>query len=258
MKMLGRFYLLLFVLIVTACHPNSDAAYSSWRIKGGTADGIQYSSLSQINKQNVGSLKVAWMYSPRDADTVKNRTQIQCNPIMVDGILYGTTATLKPFALDAATGKEIWKFDPALDRNPLGVNRGVTYWADGDDKRILSGVGEYLYCLDAKSGKPIAAFGDHGRVSLKEGLGERAVNTLVLSNTPGVIYKHLIILGTRVDEGPFAAPGHLRAFDVKTGKLVWIFHTIPQPGESGYETWPPDAWQRIGGANSWSALDGGP
>jgi quinoprotein glucose dehydrogenase len=249
-----KFFLVLFGLSVCSCQKNSDVNYRSWRIKGGTADGIQYSALIQINKQNVGGLKVAWMYSAGDADTAKNRSQIQCNPIMVDGIVYGTTPALRPFALDAATGKEIWKFEPALDKNSLGVNRGVTYWADGDDKRILSSLGEYLYCLDAKTGKLIAGFGDHGRVSLKEGLGERAANLMVLSNTHGVIYKNLIILGSRVHEGPIAAPGHLRAFDVKTGKLAWVFHTIPQPGEPGYESWPPDAWQRVGGANAWSGM----
>ena len=249
-----RFSLLLFCLTVCSCQKNSNEKYRSWRIKGGTADGFQYSSLSQINKQNVSSLKVAWTYSVGDADTVKNRSQIQCNPIMVDGIVYGTTATLKPFALDAATGKEIWKFEPVLDKNSLGVNRGVTYWADGDDKRILSCLGEHLYCLDAVTGKPMTSFGDQGRVSLKEGLGERAANLMVLSNTPGVIYKNLIILGSRVHEGPIAAPGYLRAFEVKTGKLAWVFHTIPQPGEPGYDTWPPDAWQRIGGANAWSGM----
>jgi len=193
-------FLLLFCLVISACQKNSDGTYRTWRIKGGTADGIQYSSLTQINRQNVGSLKVAWMYSTRDADTVKNRSQIQCNPIVVDGIVYGTTATLRPFALDAATGKEIWKFEPVLDKNSLGVNRGVTYWEEGDNKRILSGLGEYLYCLEAKTGKLISSFGNNGRVSLKEGLGERAGNLMVLSNTPGVIYKNLIILGSRLAE----------------------------------------------------------
>ena len=247
-------YLLVFSIIISACQRNSDDTYSSWRIKGGTADGIQYSSLGQINKQNVTRLKVAWTYSAGDADTIKNRTQIQCNPIMVDGVVYATTCTQKPFALDAATGKELWKFEPALANGSLGVNRGVTYWAEGDDKRILTSLGEYLYCLDAKTGKPVTTFGNHGKVSLKEGLGERAANLMVLSNTPGVIYKNLIILGSRVHEGPIAAPGYLRAFDVKTGKLAWVFHTIPHPGEPGYETWPPDAWQRIGGANAWSGM----
>lgn len=228
--------------------------YQSWKIKGGTADGIQYSHLDQVNKENVGSLKVAWRYRSGDADTVQNRSQIQCNPIVVDGVLYGTSPSLKAFALDATSGKQIWKFEPGEDNSGLGVNRGVTYWQEDSDKRILYSFGEYLYALDAATGKKITSFGTDGRVSLKEGLGERAANLMVLSNTPGVIYKNLIIMGSRVHEGPIAAPGYLRAFDVKTGKLAWVFHTIPHPGEVGYETWPPDAWKKVGGANAWSGM----
>lgn len=228
--------------------------YKTWRIKGGTSDGIQYSSLNQINKENVKDLQVAWVYHTADADTVTNRTQIQCNPIVVDGTLYATSATLDAFALDASTGKEIWRFKPGRSNHNLGSNRGVTYWEEDDDKRILYSFGEYLYALDAKTGKLKKNFGDNGRVSLKEGLGERAANLMVLANTPGIIFKNLIIIGSRVHEGPIAAPGYIRAFDVKTGKLAWVFNTIPHPGEFGYDTWPPDAWQRVGGANSWAGL----
>jgi quinoprotein glucose dehydrogenase len=228
---------------------------STWRIKGGNAEGTQYSSLSQINKNNVGSLKLAWEYRSGEADTVENRSQIQCNPIIVDGVLYATSPTLKAFALNAATGKEIWKFQSGQEGDGgLGVNRGVTYWEQGDDKRILYSVGEYLYALDARTGKKIFEFGSNGKVSLKEGLGERAADLMVVSNTPGAIYKDLIIMGSRVNEGPIAAPGYLRAYNVKTGKLAWVFHTIPHPGEPGYETWPQDAWKKIGGANAWSGM----
>jgi quinoprotein glucose dehydrogenase len=228
--------------------------YSGWEIKGGTADGNQYSSLDQINISNVKDLKTIWTYASGDADTTNNRTQIQCNPIIVDGILYGTSPSLKPFALDAAKGKEIWKFDPPGENSGLGVNRGVTYWSDGKEKRILFTFGENLYSLDATTGNQILSFGDSGRVSLKTGLGERAQNLMVVSNTPGVIFKNLIIVGSRVHEGPMAAPGYIRAFDVITGKLVWTFNTIPKPGEFGYDTWPEDAWQRIGGANAWCGM----
>lgn len=251
-----RLKLRSFVLLASlaiACQ-NQSSRYSQWMVKGGTPDGIQYSSLKQINRENVSTLSPAWTFRTHDADTINNRTQIQCNPIVVDGVIYATTATLKPFALVAATGKEIWRFDPGTEGSSLGVNRGVTYWSDGNDKRILHSIGEYLYCLDAATGKPVTGFGDKGRVSLKEGLGDRASNLMVLSNTPGVIYQNLIILGSRVHEGPIAAPGHLRAFDVRTGKLVWVFHTIPQPGEPGYETWPADAWKRVGGANAWCGM----
>ncbi len=243
---------LAFAFLISCSQPNDQ--YKGWRIKGGTADGIQYSQLNQITKENVGTLQVAWSYRTNDADTLKNRTQLQCNPIIVDGVLYATSAKLKAFAVDGATGKELWKFEPGEENPGLGVNRGVTYWEEGEDKRILYSFGENLYAIDARTGKKIETFGTEGRVSLKEGLGDRAAKLMVLSNTPGVIYKNLIIMGSRVHEGPIAAPGHLRAFDVKTGKLVWVFHTIPQPGEPGYETWPEDAWKRVGGANAWAGM----
>jgi quinoprotein glucose dehydrogenase len=254
-----QFYLCLasFVLLLVSCNPENESKNDSgtWRIKGGNANGTQYSSLDQITKSNVGGLQLAWQYNSGDADTAKNRSQIQCNPIIVDGVLYGTSPTLKAFALDAATGQQLWKFD-SVDKaeGGLGVNRGVTYWEEGQDKRILYSFGQYLYALDARTGKKIESFGANGRVSLKEGLGERAANLMVVSNTPGVIYKNLIIMGSRVNEGPIAAPGYLRAYDVKTGKLAWVFHTIPHPGEPGYETWPEDAWKRVGGANAWSGM----
>ena len=243
---------LAFAFLISCSQPNDQ--YKGWRIKGGTADGIQYSQLNQITKENVGTLQVAWSYRTHDADTIKNRTQLQCNPIIVNGVLYATSAKLKAFAVEAATGKELWKFEPGEENPGLGVNRGVTYWEEGEDKRILYSFGENLYAIDARTGKKIETFGTEGRVSLKEGLGDRAAKLMVLSNTPGVIYKNLIIMGSRVHEGPIAAPGHLRAFDVKTGKLVWVFHTIPQPGEPGYETWPEDAWKRVGGANAWAGM----
>ncbi len=252
-----NFSLPLFTLlsVLYACNTKSiDQTYTSWRVKGGTPDGIQYSSLTEVNANNVNQLQIAWQYHTGDADTLTNRTQIQCNPIVVDGILYGTSATLKAFAVDAASGKEIWMFEPGEKNHGLGVNRGVTYWEDGDDKRILYSFGEYLYALDARTGKKIETFGSNGRVSLKEGLGDRAASLMVLSTTPGVIFKNLLILGSRVHEGPIAAPGYLRAFNVQTGKLEWIFHTIPHPSEPGHETWPSDAWTRVGGVNAWCGM----
>ena len=140
-------------------------------------------------------------------------------------------------------------------RSSLGVNRGVVFWESGDDRRILVAAGQRLYALDAQTGKPIPSFGEKGSVSLLEGLGRDVSKLYVLSNTPGGIYKDLLILGTRVSEGPGpAAPGHIRAYDVRTGKIRWTFHTIPSPGEFGYDTWPPDAWTRVGGANAWSGI----
>ncbi len=252
-------YLAALMLLVISCEFKSTESklthLATWKVKGGNAEGTQYSSLKQITKENVSSLQLAWEYKSGDADTAQNRSQIQCNPIIVEGVLYATSPTLKAFALDAATGKQLWKFEGSDEgAGGLGINRGVTYWEEGDDKRILYSLGQHLYALDARTGKKITTFGADGRVSLKEGLGERAADLMVVSNTPGVIYKNLIIMGSRVNEGPIAAPGYLRAYDVKTGKLAWVFHTIPHPGEPGYETWPEDAWKRIGGANAWSGM----
>ncbi|MFI5184200.1 MAG: PQQ-binding-like beta-propeller repeat protein [Vicinamibacteria bacterium] len=228
-----------------------------WPAHGGDSGHRQYSSLGQINAANASRLQVAWTYHTGDARP-DNRSQIQCNPIVVGSALYATSAQIKAFALDAATGRLLWTFDPfaaGAEQSSLGVNRGVVYWESGADKRILFTAGQRLYALDAATGKPIPTFGKRGSVSLQDGLGRDVTGLYVLSNTPGAIYRDLLILGTRVAEGPGpAAPGHIRAYDVRTGEIRWIFHTIPYPDEPGYETWPKDAWQRIGGANAWSGI----
>ena len=227
-----------------------------WVAHGGDSGHTQSSPVDQITPANVASLQVAWTYHGGDARP--DRSQIQCNPIVVHGVLYATTPGLKVFALDAASGTQKWIFDPAqagAEDSPNGVNRGVVFWEDGAEARILFTAGQRLYALDAKTGALITTFGAHGSVDLKDGLGRDVSNLYALSNTPGAIYKDLLILGTRVSEGPGpAAPGHIRAYDVRTGKIRWIFHTIPWPGEPGYETWPADAYTRIGGANAWSGI----
>ena len=235
---------------------SSHKAHKEWRHYLGDSHSSQYASLNQITPENVRQLKVAWTYTPGEADP-KGRTQIQCNPLMIGGKLFGSTAHLHFFALDAQTGQELWSFDPAegdLTLGGLGVNRGLMYWEEGEDSRILCTAGSYLFALDAETGIPITSFGDSGKVSLKTGLGEAAQSLIVLSNTPGVVYQDIVIIGTRVNEALPAAPGHIRAFDVRTGELRWLFHTIPQPGEYGYDTWPESAHTYIGGANSWSGM----
>ena len=230
---------------------------SDWPIYLGDKSNSHFSPLDQIDKTNVSQLEVAWEYRTHDADSA-GRTQIQCNPIIIDGILYGSSPKLKVFALDAKTGKELWRFDPSVATSfSMNVNRGVTYWEDGEDKRILFTAGPYLFAINAKTGFPVQTFGEFGRASLKSKLGEWAKELYVVSTTPGIIHKNLLILGTRVSEGVKAAPGYIRAYNVKTGKISWTFHTIPKPGEYGYNTWPKDAYKTIGGANSWSgfALD---
>jgi len=252
--------LALIALIISPTGLADDGAKtarSEWPTHGGNPAHTQYSPLAQINTANVARLKVAWVYHTGDQRD-DNRSQIQCNPIIVNGVLYATSPQIKVFALNAATGKALWTFDPfkaGAQESSLGVNRGVTYWESGTDRRIFACAGQRLYALDARTGLPIPSFGKQGSLDLTEGLGRDVTGLYVLSNTPGAIYKDLLILGTRVSEGPGrAAPGHIRAYDVRTGKIRWIFHTIPWPGEYGYDTWPRDAWQRIGGANAWSGI----
>ncbi|GAB5553087.1 MAG: hypothetical protein Sapg2KO_26780 [Saprospiraceae bacterium] len=217
----------------------------------------QASVLNEINKSNVSQLEVAWTYSMGD-NTEANKTQIQCNPIIIDGTLYGSSAYLKIFALDATTGQEKWHFDPFAEtgfQHPgMGVNRGLAYWTDGKEERILFTAASTLYCLDAKTGTLNTDFGEGGQVNLLKGLERNIDDLFLVSNTPGIIFGDLLILGSRVSESVGAAPGHVRAFNVKTGEQTWIFHTIPFPGEAGYETWPKAAWQYAGGANAWSGF----
>jgi quinoprotein glucose dehydrogenase len=228
-----------------------------WPGHGGGPDHRQFSAASEITPENVSRLQVAWTYRTGDASG-EGRSQIQCNPIVVDRVLYGTSAQLKVFALDAATGDERWVFDPFAGEPPgqnVHVNRGVAYWTDGAEARIFSSAGSFLYAIDAATGSAIESFGVGGRVNLKDGLGRDVSNLRVVSTTPGTVFKDLLIVTTSLGEGPApVAPGHIRAYDVRTGERRWIFHTIPHPGEPGYETWPPDAWTRIGGANNWAGL----
>ena len=225
------------------------AADRDWPVYLGDKAGSHYSTLDQITPDNVSELEVAWTFNAGDAT---DQTQIQCNPLVIDGVLYGTTPRLKVFALDAATGRELWRFEPA---EPNGVNRGLAYWADGDEKRILFGAGKWLHAIDAKTGKLFEDFGEKGRVDLSQGLDRDVSGLAIQANTPGVVYRDLIVMGMRLGEGPApAAPGHIRAYNVRTGKMVWKFHTLPQPGEPGYETWPEDAYQRVGGVNVWTGM----
>ena len=229
--------------------------YRGWEVYEGDDGKNRYSILNQIDRSNVDRLQVAWTYHSGDKRENPPST-IECNPIVVDGVLYATSPKLKAFALDAATGKELWRFDPFKDRDARGVNRGVAYWEDGEDRRILYAAGSKLYALDADTGQPVEDFGQGGTVDLKEGL-DRDVSdeAYVAASSPGIVYEDLLILGSWVSEGPApTAPGHVRAYNVRTGEREWIFHTIPHPGEYGYETWPEDAWKRVGGANDWSGM----
>jgi quinoprotein glucose dehydrogenase len=252
--------IILFACSFFACRQNTTGDYINWEVVGGSKEGIRYSSLSQIDTNNIQLLKPVWEYHTNDSDTA-NHSQIQCNPIVIGDVLYGGSPQQKIFAIDAFTGVQKWIFNPydttKKDAEHFSTNniRGVTFWKSGDEQRIFFTAGSFLHVLDAKTGNPVTSFGKEGKVDLHDGLGRDCKDLFITYTSPGVIYKDLIIIGSRVDEGPNAAPGHIRAYDVRTGKQVWIFHTIPQPGEEGYESWEdPEAWKHIGGANCWSGF----
>ncbi|HTS26850.1 MAG TPA: PQQ-binding-like beta-propeller repeat protein [Bryobacteraceae bacterium] len=237
--------------IVLACLPIvlcARAADVQWPVNGGP-DNIRYSPLTQISPANVDRLQVAWSFDTHDAF---KDSEMQSNPIVVDGILYITTPKLRVVALNAATGTEVWGFDPNNGQAPTRRyrHRGVTVYRD----RVFFTHRNFLWALDRKTGQPIPSFGDNGRIDLRQGLGRPAENMTVSASSPGVIFEDMLILGSTVPETLPGSPGHIRAFDANSGKLRWIFHTIPQPGEFGYDTWPKDAWQISGGANAWAGL----
>ena len=224
------------------------AQHTDWKVYGGGSDNIRYSKLSQISRDNVKRLEVAWTFDTGDAFP---GSEMQCNPIIVDGVLYATTPKLRVIALDAATGSLRWSFDPfAGSKAPKSRNRGVTYW----DQRIFVVARNYLYSIDARTGKLISGFGEQGRVDLRQGLGRDPESITISATSPGIVYKDLLIMGSLTAENLPSAPGHIRAFDMRTGKIRWIFHTIPQPGEFGYETWPKEAYQYTGAANNWAGM----
>jgi quinoprotein glucose dehydrogenase len=225
---------------------SAPGAYRGWAGYGGGPEQIRYSSLTQINRTNVARLTVAWTYDTGEAGA------LQTQPVVADGVLYGYTPTHKTFAVRAATGESLWTFDPGMAGG--GPNRGVMVWASGSDRRVMAAVGNFVYALDARTGKPIETFGTAGRIDLREHLDRDPQTQGVRLTSPGVIYKDIMILGGRVGEGLPTSPGDIRAYDVRTGALRWTFHTIPRPGQLGYETWPREAWTYSGGANSWPGM----
>lgn len=234
----------------TGTESSSPVDHRQWSTYGGDKGFTNYSALDQINRSNVDRLKVAWTYHTNDA---RDRSTISTNPIVIDGVMYVMSPSHKAIALDAATGEEIWTFDP---EETSGSNRGLTYWEDenGSDKRIFHSSGSDLFALDPETGELIQDFGTGGKIDLSKGLDRQETSSVRLGS-PGVVYKDLLIIGSSVGEGPEpAAPGHIRAYNVRTGEREWIFHTIPHPGEFGYETWPADAWKTAGGANAWGGV----
>ena len=227
-----------------------------WSHYGADEGATRYAPLDQINPGNVGDLEVAWVHHTGDSKE-RPQTTIEATPIVVDGILYVTTAQVKTQALDAATGKLLWTFDPfegSSSRRSRGVSRGVSYWKDGNETRVFTTAQQFLYCVDGRSGKLVESFGDGGALDLSQDLDAEVTGGFA-HTSPVVVWNDLILTGGGGGEGPTpAAPGHIRAWDARTGKRKWIFHTIPQPGEYGYETWPQDAWRKAGGANNWAGM----
>ena len=218
---------------------------AEWSVYGGPGQ-TRYSRLTQINRTNVRRLQVAWTFDSGE------QGGLQTSPIVAGGVLFGLTPTHKVVALDAASGARRWTFDSGIVGR--GPNRGLMYWTDGHTARIFTAQNTYIYALDAATGTPVPEFGANGRIDLREGLGRDPEAQTVLLTTPGVIYQDLMIVGGRVAENLPALPGDIRAYDVRTGALKWSFHTIPHPGEPGYDTWPRDAWTYIGGANNWAGM----
>jgi len=223
------------------------APQRNWAMYGGSAENNHYSTLTQINRSNVKQLAIAWTFDTHETGG------LQTSPIEIDGVLYGITPKQKIFALDAITGKLFWKFDSGIEGTQ--PDRGLAFWTDRKEKRILVGVMNFVYALNAVTGEPIATFGKDGRIDLREGLGREPASAQSVDLTsPGVVYKDLLIVGGRNPETLPAPPGDVRAFDVRTGRLRWSFHTIPHPGEFGYDTWPKDAWKTSGAANNWMGM----
>lgn len=251
------FFLFATVTILSAglligCDRSDDRFFgsgSNWYEYQGGPERNQYSTLRQITPANVAKLEMAWEYHTQDTG------EVQTNPLIVNDTLYGMTATVQPFALNAATGEEYWRKE-GEGPTKFNSNRGLVYWEDGSDRRILYTHGEWLHAVDASTGESISSFGEGGRTSLKAGLENDAQDKMVISTTPGTVYEDLIIMPLRVSEGADGTPGYIQAFNIRTGELAWVFHTIPKPGEFGYETWPKDTHKNpsIGGANNWAGM----
>ncbi len=243
--------LLLGFVILWAQRPaEKKQPYTTWDAFGGSLDSMQYSALKQINKSNVNQLELVWTYKAPGGGG-----SFSLSPLVVDNMMFvGASNNTVLVALDAATGKEIWTFKP--DEGTLNL-RGYAQWQsrDGSDRRVIFSAGGYLQQVEMRTGKPITSFGKNGKVDLREGLDRDP--KLVRGVQPGMlghVFENLIIMGSCPGEGYDDPPGWIRAYDVLTGKLVWTFHTVPLPGEYGYDTWPPDTYKNTGGANVWASF----
>ncbi len=221
------------------------AQNADWALYGGEG-GRRFSSLSQITRANVGKLAQAWRFDMAEAGDP------QTHPLAIRGVVYAYTPSLDTIALDGASGKLLWRFHSGVKAG--GPQRGLAMWTHGHERRLFANAGSYLYALDPATGKPLTDFGDSGRIDLREGLDRDPQKISVALTGPGLIWRDMIVMGFRTAESAPAAPGDIRAFDVHTGKLRWVFHTIPHPGQKGYDTWPADYWKTGGAANNWPGM----
>jgi quinoprotein glucose dehydrogenase len=240
------------------------AANGDWAHYSGDKGSSKYSPLSQIDASNVGDLEEAWRWT---ADPVhpeaRPATGFKATPLVVDGIMYVPTSYSQVVALNPGTGEMLWMYetDSYKAGRPGNVgfqHRGLEYWTDGEKKRILIATGgRQLISIDVETGKPDPEFGNNGVVNLLEGLGKKINERAISYSAPPVVCKDVIIIGSIINDGTATKsqpPGHIRGFDVRTGEQKWIFHTIPQPGEFGNETWENGSWEYTGGANSWTMM----
>ena len=236
--------ILMASLVALECGA-SDRGAGDWAAYHGNAAGDHFSSLTQISPANVAQLEPVWR-----VDT--GAGGLQTTPLAIDGVLYAMTPDQAVLAVDGTTGRVMWRRVLA-DANLQPV-RGLAYWAAGKDRRLLVGAGSYLHAFDPKTGASIGSFGYHGRIDLRIGLGRNPQTVAVALTTPATIWKDLAIVGFRTAESAPGAPGAIRAYDVRTGRLRWVFNAIPSPGQAGHETWPRDAWKTAGGANNWAGM----
>jgi glucose dehydrogenase len=239
--------LLSFAMGMTVLLAAAEQDHRHWADYGGGPDSSHFVALDQINKSNVSRLQVAWVYPTGDDHAYL------FNPIVVDNVMYVLAKNSSLVALDAATGKEIW-----IHENLPGLTtRGIAYWESKNrkDRRLIFAINDYLEEIDARTGKSVLTFGRHGLVDLRQGLGRdpKTINR-IQTDTPGRVFENLVLLGSTPGEGYLSPPGDIRAFNVITGKMVWSFHTVPHPGEFGYDTWPKDAWKYSGGTNTWGEI----
>ena len=234
--------------------PSGGPTAVDWPVYRGDPKGNQYSALAQIHAGNVHRLERAWEYKTGDAN---ERSTMHVNPIVVNGVMYVTTASLKAVALNAATGREIWSFDPARHNNGNVVrlrNRGLVYWKGAEGERIFHFVRDRAYAVDARTGELISSFGSNGFIDLRQNLGVDPASAVIEMTSPGAVFKNVLIIASRVNESYDASPGHIRGYDTVTGALKWTFHTIPREGQAGHDSWKWVKGENYGGANAWGGV----